>query len=201
MSQRLKLLKLTCMAICMMVFMTGCVYNMRDQPRHEPYEKSEFFEDNMADRAPVDNTVAVGHLKTDKHLYQAQGPDGKPVTEFPFEITEERLERGHQQFDIFCAPCHGLRGDGQGMIVQRGMKQPRSFLDESLQQASPSHFFNIMTNGMGAMYSYSSRIKAEDRWAIAAYIRALQLSQNATLDDIDDPEIKQNLEEMEEVGK
>ena len=156
---------------------------MYNQSRFEPLEKNAFFADQRPSRPWIEGTVARGQLRTDAHLYTGM-VNGQPAETFPFPITREVLQRGRERYTIYCTPCHGQQGDGRGMVVRRGMKQPPSYHIERLQNETPGYFFDVMTNGFGAMYSYASRVKARDRWAIAAYIRALQLSQNATLDDV-----------------
>ncbi len=149
---------------------------MRFQPRYDPLEASPFFEDGHSARTPVEDTVARGQLRLDELMYSGR-VDGKYATDFPMPITRDVLERGQERFNIFCAPCHGAVGDGQGMVVQRGFKQPPSFHIDRLRQVPPGYFFYVMTNGFGSMYSYNARVSPEDRWAITAYIRVLQLSQ------------------------
>jgi mono/diheme cytochrome c family protein len=162
----------------------GCVYSpMRDQGRLDPYDASPFFPDGTTARAVPPNTVARGLLQTDTHLYQGLS-GGRPATEFPFPITAEVLARGQERYAIFCAPCHGGDGAGQGIIVQRGFTPPPSFHDERLRAVPPGHYFQVMTNGLGVMYSYADRLTPEERWAIAAYIRALQLSTTFSLEDL-----------------
>ena len=165
---------------------------MYNQSRFEPLEKNSFFADNRSSRPWIKGTVARGHLRTDAHLY-AGIVDGKPAETFPFPITRDVILRGRDRYNIYCSPCHGYEGDGRGMVVRRGMKQPPSYHVERLQNETPGYFFDVMTNGFGAMYSYASRIKPRDRWAIIAYVRALQLSQNATLDDVP-ADVRQRLE-------
>lgn len=165
------------------LFTTACRQDMHDQPRYEPLEASTFFKDGRASRPQVPGTVARGQLRVDEHLYLGKIA-GKPVETFPFPITEEVLARGQQRYNIYCAPCHARIGDGAGMIVQRGMRQPPSFHIQRLREAPAGHYFDVITNGFGVMYSYADRVGVNDRWAIVAYIRALQLSQNATTDDI-----------------
>lgn len=164
--------------------LTGCALDMRHQPVVKPLEPSDFFQDGQSSRPLITEAVARGNLKLDKHLYEGKNEDDTPVDTFPFEITREVLERGRQRYDIYCSPCHGRVGNGQGMIVQRGFKAPPSFHIERLRQAPAGYYYDVVTNGFGVMYNYASRISPEDRWAIIAYIRALQLSQNATLDDV-----------------
>ncbi|MDQ4077326.1 MAG: cytochrome c [Chloroflexota bacterium] len=145
-----------------------------------------------AARDLVPNTVPRGYLRDDEHLYSGM-VDGELVDIFPIEITEEVLAHGQEQYDIFCAPCHSFIGDGEGVIVQRGFPQPPSFHTERLRQVPVGYIYQVITEGIGHMYSYADRVAPLDRWAIAAYIRALQLSQNATLDDVP-PQERQRLE-------
>lgn len=157
---------------------------MFNQPFSKPLSPSDFFRDNhMASRPLVANTVALGHLDADPAFYT--GKVGTNLVEtFPYPITRQMLERGRERFDIYCAPCHGRTGDGNGMIVQRGFPAPPSYHIPRLQQAPVGHFFDVMTLGYGVMYSYAQRVEPSDRWAIAAYIRVLQQSQNARLEDV-----------------
>ena len=165
---------------------------MYNQSRFEPLEKNTFFADHRASRPWIKGTVARGHLRIDAHLYTGM-IDGNPAETFPFPITRDVILRGRERYNIYCSPCHGYEGDGRGMVVRRGMKQPPSYHIERLQNETPGYYFDVMTNGFGAMYSYASRIKPRDRWAIIAYIQALQLSQNATLDDVP-ADVRQRLE-------
>lgn len=180
-------------AACLLL-LTGCWYDMRTQAKVKPLEASDFFADGQASRPLLPDTVARGHLNLDKAMYQGMNEDNTPVADFPIEITREVLERGHQQYDIFCSPCHSRLGNGQGMIVRRGFKTPPSFHIDRLRQAPPGYYYDVITHGFGVMYSYASRIPPEDRWAIIAYIKALQLSQNATLNDVP-PDQRSKLEE------
>ena len=156
---------------------------MHDQPRYGPLEESSFFADNTASRAPVAGTVARGQLRDDELLYQGT-IDGQPADMFPFAIDDAAMARGQEAFNAFCSPCHGLAGEGDGMVVQRGYRRPPSFHIDRLRQAPPGHLYDVMTNGFGAMPDYAAQIPVRDRWAIAAYMRALQLSQNATVAEI-----------------
>jgi hypothetical protein len=156
---------------------------MAEQPRYDPLESSDFFADGQSARRPVENTVARGSLKEDEHLFQGIS-NGAPATAFPFPITFEIMERGRERYDIFCSPCHSRTGDGDGMIVRRGFTRPASFHIDRLRQAPPGYIFQVITNGFAAMPSYRQQISAEDRWAIAAYVRALQASQNAAANDL-----------------
>jgi mono/diheme cytochrome c family protein len=170
----------------------ACRQDMHDQPKLETFEGSTFFPDGRASRPLVPGTVARGRLFEDEHLYRGT-VDGVPAETIPFELTEEVLDRGRERYSIFCAPCHGAAGTGDGMIVQRGMTRPTSFHLERLREAPPGYFFDVITRGFGAMYDYSDRIEPEDRWAVIGYVRALQLSQNATLADVP-PEQREQLE-------
>lgn len=171
--------------ICLfgMFFVTACRQDMHDQPRYKPLAASDFFDDGRASRLQVEGTVARGQLRTDELYYT--GKSGGNLSEvLPFPATRELLQRGRERFGIFCTPCHGALGNGEGMVVQRGFRHPPSFHTDRLREAPVGHYFDVMTNGFGAMASYASRIPPADRWAIAAYVRALQLSQNARLDDV-----------------
>jgi mono/diheme cytochrome c family protein len=161
----------------------GCRLDMHVQPKYKPYAPSSFFDDGRSARQPVPGTVARGQLRIDEHLYTGK-VNGVLVGTFPFPISANDLLRGQQRFNIYCSPCHGYTGGGNGMIVQRGFPHPPSFHIDRLRQAPVGHFFDVITNGSGAMYSYASRISPEDRWRIAAYIRALQLSEHATPSDV-----------------
>jgi Cytochrome C oxidase, cbb3-type, subunit III len=161
----------------------GCQQKMADQPRYEPLSHSTFFGDDRAARPLVEGTVARGQLRGDEPSYT--GKEGeKLVDTFPFPVTLAVLERGEQRFNIFCSPCHDRVGSGQGMIVRRGYRAPPSFHIDRLRQSPAGHFFEVMSKGFGVMPDYAQQIRPEDRWAIAAYIRALQLSQHATLAEV-----------------
>ncbi len=168
-------------ALCFVA--AACRQDMHDQPRYEPLERSTFFNDGRSARPFVEGTVARGQLKTDEHFYTGK-VNGELVNTLPFPATKEVLDRGHERYNIYCSPCHDRVGNGQGMIVQRGFRQPPSLHIDRLRQAPLGHFFDVMTNGFGTMYSYADRVAPQDRWAIVAYIRALQMSQNAALDDV-----------------
>jgi mono/diheme cytochrome c family protein len=163
---------------------SGCRQDMFNQPKLRPLQSSTFFADGRASRPLVEDTVPRGALRGDDLLSTGRS-GGEVADRFPFPITAPILDRGEQRFDVFCSPCHGRTGYGDGMIVQRGFKPPPSFHSDRLRQAPAGHFFEVMTRGFGVMYDYRSRISPEDRWAIAAYIRALQLSQHAGADDLD----------------
>ena len=163
--------------------LAGCRQDMHDAPRYEPLEATTFFANGQSERQPVVNTIARGQLREDRHLDEGI-VDGKPAETFPMPITEEVMRRGQERFNVFCAPCHGRTGEGNGMIVQRGFRQPPSYHEDRLRNAPVGYFFDVMSHGFGAMQDYASQVPVADRWAIAAYIRALQLSQRATVDDV-----------------
>lgn len=151
----------------------GCRQDMADQPKHNPLTPTAFFSDGRASRTPVENTVARGALADDELAVP------KDSTLFPLPITQALLERGRERFGIFCAPCHGAQGDGNGMVAVRGMKHPPTYHQDRLRQAPVGYFYDVISHGFGAMYDYSAQVAPRDRWAIIAYIRALQLSRNA----------------------
>jgi mono/diheme cytochrome c family protein len=159
----------------------ACRNDMHDQAKLRPFRKSAVWKDGSSARPLVPGTVPRGFLREDRAFFAGQGPDGKFLTELPASVTvsKDLLLRGQERFDVFCSPCHGRTGDGQGMIVQRGFKQPSSFHVERLRGERIGTFFDAMTNGFGQMSSYASQIPPEDRWAIAAYVRVLQLSRSA----------------------
>ncbi len=183
--------KLTFILSCVMLFMVACRQDMHDQPRYEPLEESTFFADARSSRPLVAGTVPRGHLDLDEHFYTGK-VNGEPVTTFPFEITREVIKRGQERYNIFCSPCHDRVGRGKGMIVRRGLKQPPSFHTIRLREAPVGHFFDVITNGFGVMPSYADKVKPRDRWAIIAYIRALQLSQNINWEELTPQEKKQS---------
>ncbi len=152
---------------------------MHDQAKYEPYEASELFADGAASRTPVEGTVARGMLHGDGRLYRGMEADGSFVDEIPLPVTSELVARGRERFEIYCSPCHGRTGDGQGMIVSRGFKQPESFHVDRLQQTQDGYFYDVISNGFGQMSSYASQVEPADRWAIVSYVRALQLSRRA----------------------
>ncbi len=157
----------------------GCRQDMHDQPKLQPLEASDFFADGMASRPLIEGTVARGQLRADDRFYRGVDEQGDFVAVLPVEVSSDLLLRGRERYDIFCSPCHGRTGDGDGMVVQRGFKAPQSFHQDRLRTSSPGYYFAAMTNGFGDMSSYAAQIPVADRWAIAAYIQALQFSRNA----------------------
>ncbi|MBV8553087.1 MAG: cytochrome c [Acidobacteriaceae bacterium] len=160
---------------------TACRDDMHNQPRYKPFASTDFFGDGRSERPTIPDTVARGQLHLDEARYTGK-INGKDVEYLPIQITREDLQRGQERFNIYCSPCHGRLGNGHGMVVARGLRQPPNYTDKRLMDAPIGHFFDVMTNGYGAMYSYASRVSNDDRWRIAAYIRTLQLSQNAPPD-------------------
>ena len=171
-------------AVCLLLLLrVGCRRGMFDHSKYRPMEESTFFADGSISRPIPANTVARGQLDEDDHFYR--GRKGTNLVEtFPFSISRETLERGRDRYDIYCSVCHGRTGKGDGMIVQRGFPQPLDFHIPRLQEAPVGHFYDVITHGYGVMYSYASRVEPTDRWAIAAYIRALQLTEKGTINDI-----------------
>jgi cytochrome c553 len=165
------------------LLLSACGRNMAEQPRVGPQQESPFFADGAGNRPLLEGTVSRQRGDVDPVFFSGQGPSGF-VSELPIELSYDLLLRGQERYDIFCSMCHGYTGRGDGMVVSRGYPQPTSFHEQRLLDAPVGYYVNAMTNGFGRMYSYASRIPPEDRWAIAAYVKALQLSQNATIDDV-----------------
>jgi hypothetical protein len=163
----------------------GCRQDMHVQPRYNPYDPTSFFEDGQSARIPVAGTFPRGEstLGPQELLYTGK-VNGEFATAFPFPITKEVMEHGRERFNIFCTPCHGLAGDGDGMIVQRGFRRPPSLHEDRLRTAPVGHFFDVISNGLGAMYPYGYRVPQRDRWAIIAYVRALQFSRQVPVNDL-----------------
>ena len=178
------------------VFLAGCNeellrQDMANQPKNKPLSESDFFADGRSARPIPEGTVARGQLRADKVFYTGKSGDAY-VDKLPFPLTRQVLDRGRERFDIYCTPCHGHLGNGLGMIVQRGLKRPPSYHIDRLRQVPVGYFYDVITNGFGAMADYSAQVAPRDRWAIAAYIRVLQFSQNASLQDVP-PEHRQEL--------
>jgi mono/diheme cytochrome c family protein len=186
--------------LSLIVLTAGCRYDMQDQPRYKVYKQSDFFPDRRASRDLPNGTIPRGQLRDNRALYTGQKDNADPnaqvqtttdpsgntliasfpnaVDEFPVPVTKELVDRGEERYKVFCIVCHGPVGNGDGMIVRRGFSKPPTFNDDRLRNAPVGHFFDVITNGQGRMNSYASMVPVPDRWAIVAYIRALQISQN-----------------------
>jgi Cytochrome C oxidase, cbb3-type, subunit III len=167
---------------CSALAISGCDYSLRqdmaNQAYNRPLSPSDFFADGRSERPLIENTVARGAFEND--VYSVS----KDYAGYPLPVNEKLLRRGEDRYKIFCTPCHGLQGDGNGMAAVRGMKHPPSYHIDRLRQAPNGYFYDVITTGFGTMYSYSERIPPRDRWAIIAYVRALQLSRNAKAGDL-----------------
>jgi mono/diheme cytochrome c family protein len=180
--------------------LAGCRNDMHDQPRYEPYRKSDFFADKRGSRDIIEGTVARGQLRENKAFYTGKIDNPNPnaqvetttdasgntlvssfpnaITDFPIPVTRELIDRGHERYNIYCMVCHGPVGNGDGMVVRRGFPQPPTYHDDRLRNAPVGHFYDVITNGWGKMNSYAAQVQPADRWAIVAYIRALQVSRS-----------------------
>lgn len=178
------------LALCLLL--VACRQDMHDQLKLEPLEGSDFFEDGRGSRDPVEGTIPRGHLRADRHMFEGKRSDLDPetgeskdqlVAEFPFTVDEEVLLHGQERYNIYCSPCHARTGRGDGMIVQRGFQPPPPLWDEELREAPVGHLYDVITRGLGAMPAYARQIPVRDRWAIVAYVRALQFAHHAKLDE------------------
>ena len=177
----------------------GCNTDMWVQQKTAPLSQSDFFSDGQSARPLVPGTIPRGHLREDGVFYTGI-ENGKWVDKIPVPVTMDLLKRGRDRFDIYCSPCHGRLGDGKGMIALRGYQLKRpvgNYHSERLMKMPVGHFYDVITNGYGAMYSYASRIEPQDRWAVVAYIRALQMSQHGSVSDLNDKEKAQLDEKIE----
>ena len=180
-----------CSALCLLAcsfLLAGCSLkqDMAHQPKDLPLWPSEFFSDKRSERPLVENTVARGSLQNDALMVP------KDSNAFPLPLNMELLKRGQERFNIFCSPCHGLQGDGNGMVAIRGMKHPPTYHQDRLRQVPNGYIYDVISNGFGVMLDYSAQIPPRDRWAIVAYVRALQLSQNAKVSDLP-PDIREKV--------
>ena len=158
--------------------------DMDSQPKYDTQESSRYFEDGSSMRLPVDGTVAVGHLNEDSKYYKGKNNNGSFVKKNPVDVTLPLLNRGWQQFNIYCAPCHGRVGDGNGIVVKHGFLPPPTFHADRLRDVEDGYIYDVITNGIRNMPSLAHQVPVSDRWAIVGYVRALQRSQNATLNDV-----------------
>jgi len=171
----------------MSVALMSCRQDMHDQPKFKGYRGTSLFADKRSARPVVEGTVARGQLREDEKFYTGKA-DGKPIAELPVPLTRQLLDRGRERYDIFCAPCHDRTGAGLGMVVRRGFRRPNSLHIDRLRESPVGYFYDVMTSGFGSMADYAAQIEPADRWAITAYIRALQLSQRAALADVPEDE-------------
>jgi mono/diheme cytochrome c family protein len=173
-----RILTVACAAA--LFFVSGCQIrqDMADQPKYKPLAPTDFFADGRSERPAIANTVARGALDEDALFVS------KDSNAFPIELTPELMKRGKDRYGIFCTPCHGLQGDGNGMVAMRGMKHPPTYHSDRLRKVPNGYLFDVITNGFGGMLSYSAQIPPRDRWAIIAYVRALQLSRNAPVSEL-----------------
>jgi mono/diheme cytochrome c family protein len=167
----------------LLMLLTACRQDMHTEPRYQPLAETSFFGDQRSARPMVEGTVARGHLRIDEARYTGK-LDGEDIDQFPIPIAKADIERGENRFNVYCTPCHGRTGEGNGMVVLRGFRQPPSYYSDRLVNAPVGHYFDVVTNGFGAMPSYASRIQTDDRWRVIAYIRALQLSESASVNDV-----------------
>ncbi len=173
--------------VAVAISLAGCHTDMWRQPKTQPLDASEFYVDGQVSRPLVPGTIARDHLREDEPYFTGAA-NAKWVDTIPHTVDKEFLKRGQERFNIYCTPCHGRLGDGKGMIATRGYQLRRpvaSYHNDRLRNMPVGYFYDVITNGYGAMYSYASRVEPEDRWAIVAYIRALQLSQHANPSDAD----------------
>lgn len=179
-----------------MLTLAGCFgTGMYQQARYNPLAPSDFFSDGRSARPIPAGAIPQGTVSAGNPVLSGKDANGNPMQEIPVPVTMDLLKEGQDRFTVYCAPCHGTTGDGKGVIVQHGMPQPPSFHTQNLYQAPAGHYFDVITNGFGKMLPYGYRVKADERWAIVAYIRALQLSQNANLQNLT-PEDRQKLEAL-----
>jgi len=162
----------------------ACRQDMHDKPKYPPLRPSQFFGDERSERQLIEGTIPRGHLDDDQALYTGKGPDGKFLDTFPFPVTKDVILRGQERFNVYCSPCHDRLGDGNGKIVRRGYRHPPSYHIDRLRTVPNGYMFDVMTNGFGAMPDYAAQVSPRDRWAIVAYIRALQLSHNENVNDV-----------------
>ena len=157
---------------------------MHDQPKFIPLRPSEFFVDGRSARPIPEGTVPRGHLNDDDLLYTGKGPDGKPADTFPFPVTKDVILRGQNRYNVYCTPCHDRTGSGEGMIVRRGFRRPPTYHSDRLRGVTNGYIYDVITNGFGVMPDYAAQVSVHDRWAIVAYVRALQLSQQVSVNDL-----------------
>ena len=166
--------------------------NMFEQPKYKAQSEGDFFPDGSAMRQPVAGTVAADSLLGDNAFYRGRDEHDSLLVLSPVPTTIQLLKRGQERYNIYCSPCHGQTGDGKGIMIQRGYLPPPSYHDDRLRKATDGYLFYVISNGVRNMPSYRHQVPAADRWAIVAYLRALQRSQNASIDDVP-PEMRQSI--------
>jgi mono/diheme cytochrome c family protein len=177
------------LATLLVLTLGACRQKMADQPSYNPLENSNFFADGMSARPRIEGTVARGEI-SDNPFFDTGRVNGQLTDGYPMPVTAAVIDRGEERFNIYCSMCHGLNGTGDGMIVRRGYRQPPSFHTPDLRGRKAGHLYDVITNGFGAMPAYGTMIPVQDRWAIVAYVRALQLSRNATVADVPPAELQ-----------
>ena len=182
-NSRLRRLAVAAAAVAALAGAAACRSDMHDGPRYKPLQESDIYGDKRSSRALIDGTVARGFLREDDVFYTGMQA-GAPVERIPMPLTEAVVQRGRERYNIYCSPCHGIAGDGDGMIVKRGYTRPTSYHDPRLRNERAGYFYDVMTRGFGQMPDYAAQVSPRDRWAIVAYIRALQLSQHASVGDL-----------------
>ncbi len=179
------------LAVCLPVALGSCTQDMKNQPKQRPLDESGFYQNHASSRLLPPGTVARGHLREDDLYYRGFAADGSFSRTMPVEVDAALLQRGRERYQIFCSPCHGSQGNGLGRVVRRGFKQPESFHQDRLRGMPAGYFFDVITNGFSQMSSYASQVPVADRWAIVAYIRALQLSRQVESGDLSPEELQQ----------
>jgi Cytochrome C oxidase, cbb3-type, subunit III len=165
--------------------------NMDDQEKYKAQAKSEFFSDGRNMRMPVEGTVARGELNEDDAFYRGKDAGGNYIKTIPLEVTHTFIKRGQQRYNIYCSPCHSLSGDGKGIVPKRGFLPPPNFHQDKVRAFDDGYIFDVISNGVRNMPDYKKQIPVKDRWAIVAYVRALQRTQNATASDIPEDKLKE----------
>lgn len=167
-----------------LLLLAGCRQDMQDQPKYKPLAASTFFTDGRSARPIPAGTVAVDELSDTDPEHTGAAPNGDFLDDIPYTVTAQLLQRGQERYDIFCSPCHDRQGTGHGMVERRGFKTPADLSSDRVREAPPGYIYQVIANGYGAMPDYRDQIPVDDRWAIVAYIRALELSRTATIAEV-----------------
>jgi mono/diheme cytochrome c family protein len=176
----IRIATLVYLGICAAILLAACAENMRNDGRIKPYEPNAALAGGVSEQ-PIDPNTVARSQPADPALATGKDAGGNPVTSFPITVDASTLARGQQRYTIYCVPCHGDQGDGKGLVTSFGMPNPPSYQTDALRAAPVGHFFDVITNGKGKMLSYASRVSINDRWAIVAYVRALQINPQAPL--------------------